>query len=133
MTILPILKTKGYLWDVPTKTASSMSPSVLKTLVSLSQRRYEPVVRFRQFFSPQTIHGRHYIDGQVTKSCDLELVVSEELDSYLSSILLPTFTRLIPGSADQEGGVYGIIQTVKAHIVSLRNTSESYYRSISRC
>ena len=69
-------------------------------------------------FSPQTIHGRHYIDGQVTKSCDLELVVSEGARLVFIIDPLQPFTRLIPGSADQEGGVYGIIQTVKALISS---------------
>ena len=60
----------------------------------------------------------HYIDGQNTKSCDLELVVVSEGARLVFIIDLQPFTRLIPGSADQEGGIYGIIQTVKALISS---------------
>jgi predicted acylesterase/phospholipase RssA len=70
-------------------------------------------------FEPAKINGRYLIDGQITKSCNLELVV--ERDCKLIFIVDPMkpLGTLIPGSVDKKGGYYALIQTIKA-LVSTR-------------
>ncbi len=120
-TLVPVTtfqtsKIRSCLLVVPIKTHLNMLPSVQRMPVYLYQKLCVLAAHYPPVFRPQTIHGRHYIDGQVTKSCDLELVVAEGARLVFIIDPLQPFTRLIPGSADQEGGLYGIIQTVKALI-----------------
>lgn len=70
-------------------------------------------------YVPKTINGRNYIDGQITRSCNLESVI--EAGSRLVFIIDPLkpFQSHTAGSADKEGGFYGIIQMTKA-LVSTR-------------
>lgn len=65
-------------------------------------------------YLPAQLNGRWFIDGQVTRTCNLELVV--ERDCSLIFIIDPVkpLGTLIPGSVDKQGGIYAIIQAVKA-------------------
>lgn len=65
-------------------------------------------------FEPAQINGRWFIDGQITKTCNLELVV--ERDCKLIFIIDPVkpLGSLIPGTLDKKGGYYALVQTIKA-------------------
>lgn len=65
-------------------------------------------------FEPAQLHGRWFIDGQITKTCNLELVV--ERDCKLIFIIDPVkpLGSLIPGTLDKKGGYYALVQTIKA-------------------
>ena len=65
-------------------------------------------------FEPAQLNGRWFIDGQITKTCNLELVV--ERDCKLIFIIDPVkpLGTLVPGSVDKKGGYYALIQTIKA-------------------
>lgn len=66
------------------------------------------------FFVPSQINGRWFIDGQVTKTCNLELVVERGCRLVFIIDPLKPLATLVPGSVDKQGGVYAMIQTVKA-------------------
>jgi predicted acylesterase/phospholipase RssA len=65
-------------------------------------------------FEPSQINGRWFIDGQITKTCNLELVV--ERDCKLIFIIDPVkpLGSLVPGTLDKKGGYYALVQTIKA-------------------
>lgn len=68
------------------------------------------------FFTPSKIEGRWFIDGQVTKTCNIELLV--ETGCRLIFIIDPMrpLATVIPGSVDKRGGIFATIQTIKALI-----------------
>jgi len=66
------------------------------------------------FFTPTQISGRWFIDGQVTKTCNLELLVERECRLIIIIDPMKPLATLIPGSVDKRGGVYAILQTIKA-------------------
>lgn len=66
------------------------------------------------FFTPAQINGRWFIDGQVTKTVNLELVVERGCRLIFIIDPLKPLATLIPGSVDRRGGVFSMIQTVKA-------------------
>lgn len=66
------------------------------------------------FFMPSVINGRWFIDGQVTRTCNLELVVDRGCRLIFIIDPLKPLATLIPGSVDKQGGVYAMIQAVKA-------------------
>ena len=69
---------------------------------------------FPMFFTPRHILGRRYIDGQVTKSCNLDIVVQRGCRLiFVIDPLKPTSTT-VAGAAEKEGGVFGAVQTMKA-------------------
>lgn len=65
-------------------------------------------------FEPAQINGRWFVDGQITKTCNLELVI--ERDCKLIFIIDPVkpLGTLVPGSVDKKGGYYSLVQTIKA-------------------
>jgi predicted acylesterase/phospholipase RssA/CheY-like chemotaxis protein len=66
------------------------------------------------FFTPTMVNGRWFIDGQVTKTVNLELLVERECGLIFIIDPMRPHATLIPGSVDKRGGVYAIIQTIKA-------------------
>ena len=82
-------------------------------------------------FAPKTINGRMFIDGQVTRSCNLEILVEKGCHMvFVVDPLKPASTPMA-GSLDRQGGLFGIIQTVKALIstrfeANLRHVSEQF-------
>ncbi len=66
------------------------------------------------FFTPAQINGRHFIDGQVTKTCNLELLVDRQCRLIFIIDPMKPLATTVPGSVDKHGGVYAILQTVKA-------------------
>ena len=83
------------------------------------------------FFVPCVIDGHWYIDGQITRTCNLEYVV--ERNCKLCFIVDPMRPHIShePGESDKRGGVYSIIQTIKALVASrfnqtLRHVTEIY-------
>ena len=69
-------------------------------------------------FVPKSIKGRWFIDGQVTKTTDLELVVDKGCSLVVIINPLKPYTSNTPGSTDKLGGVHGFIQTIKALVSS---------------
>jgi predicted acylesterase/phospholipase RssA len=70
-------------------------------------------------FTPKHLDGRYFIDGQITKSCNLECVVEEDARLVFVIDPLKPFRSNTVGSADNQGGFYGIVQMLKA-LVSTR-------------
>jgi len=70
-------------------------------------------------FTPRSINGRMYIDGQITKSCNLEAVIEEDASLVFIIDPLKPFRQTTAGTADQQGGLFGIVQMIKA-LVSTR-------------
>lgn len=66
------------------------------------------------FFTPTQVNGRWFIDGQVTKTCNLELLVEKECRLVFIIDPMKPLATLIPGSVDKRGGIYAILQTIKA-------------------
>jgi predicted acylesterase/phospholipase RssA len=66
------------------------------------------------FFTPSKIGGRWFIDGQVTRTCNLELPVQRGCRLIFIIDPLKPYATLEPGSVDERGGVYALIQAVKA-------------------
>jgi predicted acylesterase/phospholipase RssA len=82
-------------------------------------------------FLPKQINGRWFIDGQVTRSCNLSMVVEKGCRLVIVINPLKPFTSHVPGVADEEGGLFTVIQTIKALVSTrfdqvLRHASESY-------
>lgn len=65
-------------------------------------------------FEPSQINGRWFIDGQITKTCNLELVVERGCDLVFIIDPLKPLGTLIPGSVDKKGGYYALLQSIKA-------------------
>lgn len=81
---------------------------------------------FPPIFAPKGIQGRRYIDGQVTKSCNLEIVIERGARLLFVIDPLKPLTTAQAGSADEEGGLFGAIQTIKA-LVSTRFEQSLYH------
>lgn len=75
------------------------------------------------FFTPARIDGRWFIDGQVTKTCNIELLV--ETGSRLIFVIDPMrpLATVVPGSVDKRGGIFAMIQTIKALIYTRFRTA----------
>lgn len=68
------------------------------------------------FFTPYKIDDKLYVDGQITKTCNLELVVNKSCRLIFIVDPMKPYALGYPGSVDKEGGIYALIQTVKALI-----------------
>ena len=66
------------------------------------------------FFTPAQINGRWFIDGQVTKTCNLELLVQRQCRLIIIIDPMKPLATMIPGSVDKKGGVFAVLQTIKA-------------------
>jgi predicted acylesterase/phospholipase RssA len=82
-------------------------------------------------FTPKAIEDRWYIDGQVTKSCNLESVVEDGARLVFVIDPMKPFRATVAGSADIKGGYYGMVQMIKALVStrfegSLRAVSEQF-------
>ncbi len=82
-------------------------------------------------FLPKQIKGRWFIDGQVTRTCNLELVVDKGCRLVIIINPLKPHAYATPGSTDREGGLHSIIQTIKALVSSrfeatLKHLAERY-------
>jgi predicted acylesterase/phospholipase RssA len=71
------------------------------------------------FFRPMKIKDRWFVDGQITKTCNLDLAVQKGCRRVMIIDPLKPYPKTVAGSMDKEGGVYALIQTVKA-LVSTR-------------
>ncbi len=69
---------------------------------------------FPMFFAPKTILGRHYIDGQVTRSCNIDIVIHEGARLLFVIDPLKPATHYKAGALEAEGGYFGIVQVIKA-------------------
>jgi predicted acylesterase/phospholipase RssA len=83
-------------------------------------------------FIPSKLGGRWFIDGQITKTCNLELVVERGCDLIFIIDPVKPLGSLIPGSVDKRGGYYALIQTVKALVYTrfhsvLSHLTERYH------
>lgn len=65
-------------------------------------------------FEPNQINGRWFVDGQITRTCNLELVIERGCDLVFIIDPLKPLGTLIPGSVDKKGGYYAMVQTIKA-------------------
>jgi predicted acylesterase/phospholipase RssA len=82
-------------------------------------------------FTPKSIEDRMYIDGQVTRSCNLESVVDEGARLVFVIDPMKPYRSTIAGTSDIKGGYYGMLQMIKALVssrfdTSLRAVSEKY-------
>lgn len=83
------------------------------------------------FFVPCVIDGRWYVDGQITKTCNLEFVIERNCKlCFIIDPMRPSISNDAGGN-DQRGGVFNVIQTIKALVASrfdqtLRHVTEIY-------
>ena len=82
-------------------------------------------------FLPKQINGRWFIDGQVTKTTNLELMIEEGCSLVIIVNPLRPHSMAVPGDTDRLGGIFGVIQTMKALVTSrfessLRHITERY-------
>jgi predicted acylesterase/phospholipase RssA len=82
-------------------------------------------------FTPKSLDGRMYIDGQVTRSCNLESVVEDHARLVIVVDPFKPFRSNTVGSSDMQGGFYGVVQMLKALVstrfeASLKAVSERY-------
>lgn len=83
------------------------------------------------FFTPTQIAGRYFIDGQVTKTVNLELLVERACRLIIIVDPFKPLSTQIPGTVDKRGGVYSMIQTIKALVhtrfqITLTHMTERY-------
>lgn len=69
---------------------------------------------FPMFFAPKTILGRHYIDGQVTRSCNLDIAIHKGARLLFVVDPLKPNTRYQAGAIEDEGGYFALVQVIKA-------------------
>ena len=70
------------------------------------------------FYMPEKIGCRRYIDGQVTRTSNLSKVIDEGCRLVFIVDPLKPFATNVPGAVDKEGGIFALIQTVKALVYS---------------
>ncbi len=69
---------------------------------------------FPLVFAPKEIQGRRYIDGQVTRSCNLEITIRKGCSLvFIIDPLKPAKNHRF-GTAEAEGGFFTAIQVIKA-------------------
>lgn len=69
-------------------------------------------------FLPKQINGRYFIDGQVTRTCNLELVIERGCRLVMIIDPIRPYGSGLPGTVDGHGGVFGMIQVIKALVYS---------------
>jgi predicted acylesterase/phospholipase RssA len=75
------------------------------------------------FFGPHQIENDLYVDGQISGPCDLELMVRRGCRLIIVVDPLVPFANSNIGATERGGGIYNLIQAVKA-LISKRFTSE---------
>jgi predicted acylesterase/phospholipase RssA len=78
------------------------------------------------FYTPEKIGSRRYIDGQVTRTSNLAKVVNEGCRLVFIIDPLKPFATNVPGAVDKEGGIFALIQTVKALVYSRFSSTLSH-------
>ncbi len=66
------------------------------------------------FFRPMKIKDRWFVDGQITRTCNLDLAVQKGCRLVVIVDPMKPHPMMEAGAMDKEGGVYALIQTVKA-------------------
>ncbi|NRA44399.1 MAG: patatin-like phospholipase family protein [Oligoflexales bacterium] len=70
------------------------------------------------FFTPCKIQNHHFIDGLITRTCNLELVVKNGCNLIFIIDPMRPYASWEPGEVDKKGGVYTLIQTIKTLVNS---------------
>ena len=74
-------------------------------------------------FTPHTIAGRNYIDGQITRTCNLEWMVKRGCSLiFIIDPLKPYYTNSEEGM-DALGGIFNLIQTIKTLVYTRFQTA----------
>ncbi|MFK7872677.1 MAG: patatin-like phospholipase family protein [Oligoflexales bacterium] len=68
------------------------------------------------FFTPVSLGGRFFIDGQITKTCNLELLVRQGCRLILIVDPVQPYTHIEAGTTERQGGGFSLIQTIKTLI-----------------
>ena len=64
-------------------------------------------------FTPHQIKDQSFIDGQITRTCNLELVVKRGCNLVFIIDPIRPYSTLEDGFVEQEGGIFTLIQTIK--------------------
>lgn len=75
------------------------------------------------FYTPVRIGNRRFVDGQITRTSNLELVVEKGCQLVFVIDPLRPFASQVPGTVEKEGGIFALIQTVKALVYSRFQTT----------
>jgi len=70
------------------------------------------------FYTPVRIANRRFVDGQITRTSNLELVIEKGAQLIFIIDPLRPFASQVPGTVEKEGGIFALIQTVKALVYS---------------
>ena len=66
------------------------------------------------FFTPTQIDGRWFIDGQVSMTCDLNLLIERQCKLAIVIDPVKPHVTQTPGAIDLRGGIFATMQTFKA-------------------
>jgi predicted acylesterase/phospholipase RssA len=75
------------------------------------------------FFQPLQLKDRWFVDGQITRTCNLDLAVTKGCRLVIIIDPLKPHPKTVAGAMDKEGGVYALIQTVKALVATRFRTA----------
>jgi predicted acylesterase/phospholipase RssA len=83
------------------------------------------------FFMPAKVKDRWFVDGQITKSCNVDLLIERGCQLVFIVDPLKPYGTLVPGSVDKLGGIYSTIQAIKALVstrfhITLMHLTERY-------
>ena len=65
------------------------------------------------FFTPNKIMNQNFIDGLITRTCNLELTIRQGCNLVFIIDPMRPYASMQPGAVDELGGWYTLIQTVK--------------------
>jgi len=74
-------------------------------------------------FTPHTIAGKHYIDGQITRTCNLEWMVKHGCSLIIIIDPLKPYYTTGAEDMDAQGGVFNLIQTIKTLVYTRFRTA----------
>lgn len=75
------------------------------------------------FFTPTSINQQRYIDGVITRTCNLDLVVKKGCNLVFIIDPMRPYASWEAGAVDEKGGVYTLIQTIKTLVSSRFKTA----------
>ncbi|MCB9229245.1 MAG: patatin-like phospholipase family protein [Deltaproteobacteria bacterium] len=78
------------------------------------------------FFTPGKIDGQYFIDGLITRTCNLELTIREGCNLVFIIDPMRPHPSSTPGYVDKMGGWYTLIQTVKTLVHTRFRSSLSH-------
>jgi predicted acylesterase/phospholipase RssA len=78
------------------------------------------------FFTPTTLKGVNFIDGQISRTSHLDLLIGQGCNLVFIIDPMKPYAERIPEGVDALGGIYTLIQTVKTLVYTRSQTVFSH-------